>query len=199
MFDPYCEWLGIPRGETPATYYQLLAIGPNERDTEVIKEAALRQTACVRVHQIGQHAEICTRILNEIAQARTVLLNPKARQEYDVRLAGDAKPACAEPPSPSVPPVRPEVSLSPQTIPVPAAPVQTSWHATTRHRSYMSHWLAAFVYLALLTAGGMASFWTTSEVLQTTAQVQGGAAKTGLPTKSKPPQQPTPARGAKPP
>src|SRR5207253_368566 len=56
-------------------------------------EAALRQTGHVRMYQTGPHAAVCTRLLNEIAQARAVLLNPKSRREYDGRLA----PARREP------------------------------------------------------------------------------------------------------
>jgi hypothetical protein len=86
MFDPYHKWLGIPKGKRPPTHYQLLGIAPDEKDAEVIKEAALRQTSHVRVFQTGPHSELCTRILNEIAQARAVLLKPELRQEYDADL-----------------------------------------------------------------------------------------------------------------
>jgi hypothetical protein len=87
MFDAYHKWMGIPTGRRPPTHYQLLGIAADEQDAEVIKEAALRQTAHVRVYQTGPHAELCTRLLNEIAQARAVLLNPKQREEYDAGLA----------------------------------------------------------------------------------------------------------------
>lgn len=90
MFDPYHKWMGIPKGERPPTHYQLLGISADEQDAEVIKEAALRQTAHVRGYQTGPHAELCTRLLNEIAQARAVLLNPKQRAEYDAALAAAA-------------------------------------------------------------------------------------------------------------
>jgi hypothetical protein len=83
VFDPYHKWLGIPPGQRPPTYYQLLGISPTERDAEVIEEAAIRQTAHVRTYQIGPHSADCTRILNEIAQASETLLNPARRREYD--------------------------------------------------------------------------------------------------------------------
>ena len=86
MFDPYHKWLGIPKDQRPPTFYQLLGIAPDEQDAEVIEEAAIRQTAHVRTYQIGPHGAECTRILNEIAQARTVLLHPGKRQEYDATL-----------------------------------------------------------------------------------------------------------------
>jgi WD40 repeat protein len=83
MFDPYHKWLGIKPGQRPPTYYQLLGIEPDEQDPEVIEEAAVRQTTHLRAYQIGAHADDCTRLLNEIAQARTILLNPAKRKAYD--------------------------------------------------------------------------------------------------------------------
>ncbi|MFO0881110.1 MAG: hypothetical protein U0840_27620 [Gemmataceae bacterium] len=87
MFDPYHRWLSIPPDQRPPTYYQLLGIAPGETDTEVIEEAAVRQTTHVRSYQMGRYSEISTAILNEIAQARAVLLHPDKRRDYDARLA----------------------------------------------------------------------------------------------------------------
>jgi WD40 repeat protein len=86
MFDPYHKWLGIPEDQRPPTYYQLLGVAPPETDREVIEEMALRQTSHVRTYQTGPHAADCTRLLNEIAHARTVLLNPARRRAYDAHL-----------------------------------------------------------------------------------------------------------------
>jgi hypothetical protein len=83
MFDPYHRWLAIPPDQRPPTYYQLLGIAPDEADTEVIEEAALRQTSHVRLYQTGPHASECTALLNEIGQARATLLNPDKRRHYD--------------------------------------------------------------------------------------------------------------------
>src|SRR5437763_2390949 len=87
MFDPYHKWLGIPKDQRPPTYYQLLGISPQETDADVINEAAVRQTTHVRTYQIGPNAADCTRILNEISQARTTLQSPSKRREYDASLA----------------------------------------------------------------------------------------------------------------
>src|SRR5262245_40950274 len=86
MFDPYHKWLGIPKDQRPPTYYQLLGIAPGESDAEVIDEAAVRQTTHVRAYQIGPHAAVCTKLLNEIAQAKLTLLNPAKRKAYDEQL-----------------------------------------------------------------------------------------------------------------
>ena len=69
-FDPYEEWLGIPKTQQPPTIYQLLGLSQDETDPEAIDEAVIRVTAFVRDFQIGPHAEACTRLLNEIAKAR---------------------------------------------------------------------------------------------------------------------------------
>lgn len=86
MFDPYHKWLAIPRTQRPPTYYHLLGVAFSEDDPEVIAEAAIRQTSHVRTYQTGTHAQECTRLLNEIAQARSTLLNPEKRRRYDAGL-----------------------------------------------------------------------------------------------------------------
>jgi hypothetical protein len=98
MFDAYHKWLGIPKAKHPATYYQLLGIQPGERDAEVIEEAAIRQSTHLRNYQLGAHAALCTQLLNEIAQAKAVLLNPEKRSAYDSQLAN----AAAGPPATAV-------------------------------------------------------------------------------------------------
>jgi WD40 repeat protein len=97
MFDPYHKWLGIRKEQQPPTFYQLLGISPDEKDPEVIEEAAIRQTTHVRTYQIGPHAAECTRVLNEIAQARITLLNPAKRASYDAELRREAAPSDAAP------------------------------------------------------------------------------------------------------
>jgi hypothetical protein len=87
MFDPYHKWLGIAKDQRPPTHYQLLSIPPGETDPEVIEDAAVRQSAHVRTYQIGPNADSCTRLLNEIAHAKQVLLNPAKRKVYDEQLA----------------------------------------------------------------------------------------------------------------
>ena len=91
MFDPYHKWLGIPPGQRPPTHYQLLGIAPGERDLEVIEEAALGRTAHLRTYQSGPHAQECTKLLNEIAQAKLVLRDPAQRKEYDSELAKEKR------------------------------------------------------------------------------------------------------------
>lgn len=85
-FDPYHRWLGIAPAEQPVNHYRLLGIPLFESDSEVIRDAAARQTAHVRTYQLGAHAELSQRILNKLAAARAVLLNAKKKAEYDRQL-----------------------------------------------------------------------------------------------------------------
>jgi len=96
-FDPYHRWLGIAKEQRPPNHYQILGVPVGEADLEVIEEAAVRQSAHVRTYQIGAHAADCARILNEIALAKTVLLSPQKKKDYDAKLRAAPKPAMVEP------------------------------------------------------------------------------------------------------
>ena len=154
MFDPYHKWMGIPKGQRPPTHYQLLGISPDETDAEVIKEAALRQTAHVRVYQTGPQAELCTRLLNEIAQARAVLLNSQLRQEYDAGLVKPVEPPVPEP-----------------------APAWTAWSWQFSGRTVV----AAVAYFLLVLLGFAASFCLTYQSLRTAADAAAKALPAGEP------------------
>lgn len=146
MFDPYHDWLDIPPAQQPPSHYQILGITPNEANPEAIKEAALRQTTRVRVYQTGPQATVCTRILNEIAQARAILQNPKTREEYDARLAA--------------------LSAAPR----PAAPLPTNAAATAQVPwPRPDRVLAALGYCILLVCGFAISFCLTFQSLRTAA------------------------------
>jgi hypothetical protein len=85
MFDPYEEWLGIPREHGRPTYYDLLGVSPDELDVHAIEDAALRRTGHIRKFQLS-HTPECTQLLNEIGQALDTLLDPAKRREYDAAL-----------------------------------------------------------------------------------------------------------------
>jgi hypothetical protein len=164
MFDPYRKWMGIPKGPRPPTHYLLLGIAPDEADAEIIKEAALRQTAQVRVFQTGPHADLCTRLLNEIAQARAVLLNPRLRGEYDERLAA--------PPPAQAPAVGP-IDMPALSADAPTFALVVRQPPGVRRRGPhfdIGSLLAALGYVVLLLLGGAASFWVTYDGLDRAAQ-----------------------------
>ena len=85
-FDPYHVWLGIPKREQPPTHYRLLGVSKDEGNRLVIEEAVIRQTTYLRTYQLGTRAQICTQLLEEIAQAGRVLLDPVKRKAYDSQL-----------------------------------------------------------------------------------------------------------------
>jgi hypothetical protein len=82
-FDPYLKWLGIRDPNRPPNHYRLLGLDLFESDDDVISSAADRQMAHVRRHQVGKHAELSQKLLNEIAAARLCLLDHDQRSIYD--------------------------------------------------------------------------------------------------------------------
>ena len=85
-FDPYHKWLGIPPSEQPADYYRLLGLVKFEDDPDVIAIAADQRMAFVQKMAIGQHLEHSQKLLNELARARLVLVDPQKKEVYDASL-----------------------------------------------------------------------------------------------------------------
>ncbi|MDO4549799.1 MAG: SUMF1/EgtB/PvdO family nonheme iron enzyme [Planctomycetia bacterium] len=85
-FDPYHEWLGISPEERPISHYRLLGIKNLESQESVISNAADRQMTFIRTFQTGKYSQESQQILNELSQARVILLNPEKKQEYDAKL-----------------------------------------------------------------------------------------------------------------
>ena len=88
----------------------------------VIEEAAIRQTAHVRAYQMGPHAAECTRILNELAAARSTLLNPAKRRAYYQKVLAKrgSKPAPPVAELAPPPPVAQFAPPAPEPEPAPA-------------------------------------------------------------------------------
>lgn len=110
-FDPYHRWLGIPPEEQPPHHYRLLGIRLFEDQPEVIEHAADRQMAHLRTFQVGPHAALSQKLLNEVTAARHCLLKPEKKAAYDQflreRLGGAKRPAAPSgepPPFPVAPP-----------------------------------------------------------------------------------------------
>ncbi len=85
-FDPYYTWLAIPPEDQPPTPYRVLGVRPFEDNAEVIEHAADQRMAHLRAIRAGKHVDLAQRLLNEVAAARIVLLNPKKRAVYDAAL-----------------------------------------------------------------------------------------------------------------
>src|SRR5438105_5707141 len=85
-FDPYYTWLGIAPKQRPLDYYGLLGLQQFESDPVILDSAADQRMGHVRAFQVGPRGELAARILNELAAARVVLLNPEKKADYDQRL-----------------------------------------------------------------------------------------------------------------
>ena len=107
-FDPYYTWLGIPPSEQPPNYYRLLGLQLFEANLQVIEHAADRQAKHLHAFKIGPHAPQSQRLLNEVATARLVLLNPASKADYDHglhRSLAERARAAISPAVPHSPPV----------------------------------------------------------------------------------------------
>ena len=113
-FDPYHQWLGIAAEEHPPNHYRLLGIELFESNPEVIGNGADRQMAFVRDAQVGQRQAESQRLLNEIATARTALLNPAHKARYDQELQASMAPPepSMAPPKPSMAPPKPSMAVN---------------------------------------------------------------------------------------
>ena len=87
-FDPYYEWLGIPRKDQPPNHYRLLGIEVFEANLNVIERAADRQMSHVRTFQVGKHGKQSQELLNVLSSAKLCLLHPEKKQAYDDQLRG---------------------------------------------------------------------------------------------------------------
>lgn len=97
-FDPYYEWLGIPREEQPADHYRLLGVPRFEHNERVIANAYDQRMYFLRTKQLGQFVQLSQQLQCELTVAQRVLLNPAQRVEYDARLAESLRSATlAEP------------------------------------------------------------------------------------------------------
>ena len=121
VFDPYYKWLGIPPAEQPPHHYRLLGINLFETDVEVIDTAAERQMTLLRTRQTGKHAAFSQQLLNEIAAARSCLLDPAKRAAYDESLRKAQNPLPVASPLPAVRTAARTVPVKPQTAPKPPA------------------------------------------------------------------------------
>jgi len=99
-FDPYYHWLGIPADEQPASLFRLLGLYEGETNPEVIENAADRAMAYLRQHAAGRHATEAARLLNEVARARLILLDPEKRAQYQQQRLHRKPPIIIRPPRP---------------------------------------------------------------------------------------------------
>src|SRR5688572_2438929 len=129
--DLYTTWLNVPPGPRPPDHYALLGLPRFAGTREEVEEAAHRQLARLdrfALHPDKARRDECQRMMNEVARARGVLVNPERRAAYDVGLGGAAAPSRAAtagspvPPAPRMPapPAAPAASF-----PAPITPFES--------------------------------------------------------------------------
>ncbi len=88
-FNPYRAWLGIEDRPRP-NFYQLLGLVAGESDPDKIIVAADRATTKVQSLDPGGQAPARSKLLSEIQFAKSCLLDPVKRAEYDLTLKGSS-------------------------------------------------------------------------------------------------------------
>ena len=83
-FNAYRDWLGLP-DDTPADHYALLSLAPFETNHSKITAAAERAATKVRSFRPGPRARDWSRLLDEIQEAKSCLLDPTSKADYDRR------------------------------------------------------------------------------------------------------------------
>jgi len=104
-FDPLYKWLGIPPDEQPPHCYRLLGLRVFEENPDAIESAADRLMAYLRTLQTGPNVQIAQEVLNQVAAAKTWLLNPDKKVQYDAWLREQLGPVTPPPPPAAAPPV----------------------------------------------------------------------------------------------
>jgi hypothetical protein len=112
-FDPYYLWLGIPPNQQPPDHYRLLGLQVFEGNPEVIRAAVMRQSAHLKTYQLGQHADLTQKLLNEVSTAKACLLDPRRKASYDARLRDETE----TPQATAIPLPRPARSPAPARKP----------------------------------------------------------------------------------
>lgn len=82
-FNSYREWLGLDNPTTNPSYYEMLGLDPSEQRSQKISEAADRAIAKVRSCRPGPHAAQWAKLLDELKEAKSCLLDASQRQQYD--------------------------------------------------------------------------------------------------------------------
>ncbi len=160
-FDAYKKWLAIPPAEQPPNLYRLLGVPLYEHDLDTIENAVDQRMTHVRTFANGKHSSVSQTILNEIAGAKIVLLNPGTKREYDARLKKELAVVVPStlPARPAPPILRPKpmvVESRPPTLttqtPSRAGPRVPSTFQRTDARSKRT----ATLYLVLIGGGAAA-------------------------------------------
>ena len=123
QFDPYLHWLGIRDSHRPLNHYQLLGLPLFEPDPYAIAQAADRQMQYVGQYQNTAYGSLAQQILGQLAEAKSCLLNPQTRTDYDAWLQAASVGPAAIPTAPADGIVGPAGFPTTGSVPLAAAPL----------------------------------------------------------------------------
>lgn len=179
-FNAYLKWLGIPLHHQPPNPYRLLGIELFESDPDVIDNSADRQMAHLRTFQNGPHQAECQRILSEIAQARTTLLDPRRKAHLDAQLQAAGQTAGPSPSAANAAAPAPIV-IDTQTPTAAPAPASATGNAEAENTPARAEEPSALIQGLKIAGGGVAGV-----VLALLILLMMGVDPLGLLKKSKP-------------
>ncbi len=89
--NPYARFLNLPTDVVEPDHYQLLKLPEGTADTETIRSAAMNQYRKLMVLQNNNelYEKYVKPLMVEVNNARTVLLDPRQKAEYDRQLQPD--------------------------------------------------------------------------------------------------------------
>jgi hypothetical protein len=95
-FNPYQAWLQVPAaaGETPS-YYKLLGLTEYEENPQVISKASEKQLSRLLAINPEKHRPLWQKLINDLAEAQSILTHPQHKTNYDNRLRGVPETAAA--------------------------------------------------------------------------------------------------------
>jgi len=85
-FDPYHQWLAIPKDIRPPNHYHLLGLQMFEANVAVIENAADARMRHISSYSIGPYSAFSQRLMTEISAARVCLCHERKKKEYDENL-----------------------------------------------------------------------------------------------------------------
>lgn len=160
--DLYARWLGVPPGPRPPNHYELLGLPLWTTASEQIEAAAYRQLEKLDQHSLHPdpaRREACSRLMNEVAQARTVLMDVKRRKTYEKQLAAQqlAGPPEPQPATRSRPALKARTPRSKRSAAASQPRPESTPRAAGRPPARRAFaWLAAGILVgAMTTAGGV--------------------------------------------
>jgi len=173
-FDPLYKWLGIPPDEQPPHCYRLLGLRAFEDNPDAIESAADRVMAYLRTFQTGPNVQVAQEVLNQVAAAKTWLLNPEKKVQYDAWLRERLAPAVPPPPPAAPPPVAGIPAQAEVAVPDLSDilegddPYRESRRRTkkTRHRQ----WLGVVISLIAAIGAAVAFGLVALKVMESTAE-----------------------------